>query len=143
MSQLLKVEKYDVLEVRGTGFERGFAYGSYHKQLIRRLIDSHYDFYARYLQTSKDEALRDASRFELPIRNYSDDIADEVKGTAEGASVHLNEVLLITAFNEVFYPRLSKACTSFAARGAATSDHLTYVGQNNDEGIDPWLNGEC
>ena len=143
MSQLLKVAKYDVLEVRGTGFERGFAYGSYHKQLIRRLIDSHYDFYARYLQTSKDEALRDASRFELPIRNYSDDIADEVKGTAEGASVQLNEVLLITAFNEVFYPRLSKACTSFAARGAATSDHLTYVGQNNDEGIDPWLNGEC
>jgi len=143
MSQLLRVEKYSVLEVKGTGFERGFAYGAHHKQLIRRLIDSHFDFYARYLHTSKEEALRDASGYERPIRDYSEEIADEVKGTAEGAGAQLNEVLLITAFNEVFYPRLSKACTSFAARGDATSDHLTYVGQNNDEGIDPWLDGDC
>jgi hypothetical protein len=143
MSELLKVEKYAVLEAKGTSFERGFTYGFYHKQLIRRLIDSHFDFYARYLQTSKDEALSEAARYERPIRDYSQEIAEEVKGTAEGAGVQLNEVLLITAFNEVFYPKLSKACTSFAARGGATSDHLTYVGQNNDEGIDPWLNGDC
>jgi len=143
MSELLKVDKYAILEAKGNGFERGFAYGAYHKQLIRRLIDSHFDFYARYLQTSKEEALRDASPYERPIRDYSEEIAEEVKGTAEGAGVQLNEVLLITAFNEVFYPRLSKACTSFAARGDATSDHRTYVGQNNDEGIDPWLDGDC
>jgi len=143
MSEPLRVEKYDVLEVRGTGFERGFAYGAHHKELIRRLIDSHFDFYARYLQTSREEALGDASRFEKPIRDYSEDIAEEVKGTADGAGVQLDEVLLITAFNEVFYPRLSKACTSFAARGIATDDRLTYVGQNNDEGINPWLNGDC
>jgi len=143
MSQLLRVNKYDVLQAKGNGFERGFAYGSNHKLLIRRLLDSHFDFYARYLQTSKEEALGDASRYEQPIRNYSEEIADEIKGTAVGADLQLNEVLLITAFNEVFYPRLSKACTSFAARGNATSDHLTYVGQNNDEGIDPWLDGDC
>jgi len=143
MSELLRVDKYTVLEANGSSFEKGFAYGSYHKQLLRRLIDSHFDFYARYLQTSKKEALRDASRYERPIRDYSEEIAEEVRGTAEGACVQLDEVLLIAAFNEVFYPRLSKACTSFAARGEATSDHLTYVGQNNDEGIDPWLDGDC
>jgi isopenicillin-N N-acyltransferase-like protein len=143
MSELLRVEKYEVLEVKGTGFERGFSYGNHHKQLIRRLIDSHFDFYARYLQTSKQEALGDASQYAAPIRDYSEEIAEEINGTAEGADVQLNEVLLIAAFNEVFYPRLSKACTSFAARGSATSDHLTYVGQNNDEGIDPWLDGDC
>ena len=143
MSELLRVEKYEVLETKGTGFERGFTYGAYHKQRIRRLIDSHFDFYSRYLQTSKQEALGDASQYEQPIRDYSEEVAEEITGTAEGAGVQLNELLLITAFNEVFYPRLSKACTSFAARGCATSDHLTYVGQNNDEGIDPWLDGEC
>jgi len=143
MSELLKVEKYTVLEAKGTGFERGFTYGVYHKQRIRRLVDSHFDFYARYFQTSKEEALGEAAQYERPIRDYSEEIAEELRGTAEGADVHLNEVLLIAAFNELFYPRLSKACTSFAARGDATSDHLTYVGQNNDEGIDPWLNGDC
>jgi hypothetical protein len=135
--------KYDVLETRGDAFDRGFAYGVRYKSLIRRLIDSHYDFYARYLQTSKNDALREAENYEGPIQNYSEEVADEIKGTAEGADTQLNEVLLITAFNEVFYPKLSKACTSFAARGNATVDGLTYVGQNNDEGIDPWLDGDC
>jgi isopenicillin-N N-acyltransferase-like protein len=143
MSELLKVERYTVLEAKGTGFERGFTYGAYHKQLIRRLVDSHFDFYGRYFQTSKQEALRDASQYERPIRDYSEELAEEIRGTAEGAEAQIDEVLLIAAFNELFYPRLSKACTSFAARGNATSDHLTYVGQNNDEGVDPWLNGDC
>ena len=143
MTELLKLSKYDVLETRGDAFERGYGYGSKHKQLIRRLIDSHYDFYARYLQTTKQDALREASQYESSIRDYSEEVAEEIRGTAEGASVEINEVLLITAFNELFYPKLFKACTSFAARGHATVDGLTYVGQNNDEGIDPWLDGDC
>jgi isopenicillin-N N-acyltransferase-like protein len=139
----LRVNKYEVLETRGNAFDRGHTYGVHHKQLIRRLIDSHYDFYVLYLQTSKENALREAERYERPILDYSEEVAEEIKGTAEGASVQLNEILLITAFNEVFYPKLAKACTSFAARSNATVDHLTYVGQNNDEGIDPWLDGDC
>jgi len=143
MAELLRVNKYDVLETRGDGFERGYAYGAHYKPLIRRLIDSHFSFYARYMQTSKKEALREASQYEGPIRDFSEEVVEETRGTAEGANVQLDEVLLIAAFNEVFYPKLTKACTSFAARGGATADGLTYVGQNNDEGIDPWLDGDC
>jgi hypothetical protein len=139
----LVINKYDVLETQGNAYERGYRYGAYHAHLIRRLLNSHYEFYARYLQTSKQDALAEASMYEPPIRNYSEEIADEIRGTAEGANVQLNEILLITAFNEVFYPKLSRVCTSFAARGAATADGLTYVGQNNDEGIEPWLDGDC
>ena len=137
------INKYDVLETQGNAYERGYRYGDYHKHLIRRLLDSHYEFYVRYLHTSKQDALAEASMYEQPIRNYSEEIADEIKGTAEGANVQVNEILLLTAFNEVFYPKLSRVCTSFAARGEATADGLTYVGQNNDEGIDPWLDGDC
>lgn len=143
MAEVLTINKYDVLETRGDALDRGHAYGVRHKALIRRLLDSNYDFYARYLQTSKDQALREAAHYEQPIREYSEEIADEIRGTAEGAGVQLDEVLLITTFNEVFYPKLAKACTSFAARGNATADGLTYVGQNNDEGLDPWLDGDC
>ncbi|MGD0689268.1 MAG: C45 family peptidase [Candidatus Bathyarchaeia archaeon] len=143
MAKLLSVNTLDVLEARGSAFERGYAYGVRYKPLIRRLIDSHYDFYVRYLQTSREDALREASQYERPIRDYSEEIAEEIRGTADGADIQPNEVLLVAAFNEVFYPKLSKACTSFAARDKATSDGLTYVGQNNDEGIDPWLDGDC
>ncbi|MGA8857957.1 MAG: hypothetical protein WB643_12445, partial [Candidatus Bathyarchaeia archaeon] len=96
MAELLRVNKYEVLETRGDGFERGFTYGAHHKPLIRRLIDSHYNFYARYLQTPKQEALREASQYERPIRDYSEEVAEEIKGTAEGANIQLAEVLLIT-----------------------------------------------
>jgi len=143
MAELLKLNKYDVLETSGSAFERGCKYGIKHKLLMRRLIDSHYDFYLRHLQTSRQDALKEASQYEASIRDYSEEVAEEIRGTAEGANIEVNEVLLITAFNELFYPKLIKACTSFAARGHATVDGLTYVGQSNDEGIEPWLDGEC
>jgi len=60
MAKLLSVNTLDVLEARGSAFERGYAYGVRYKPLIRRLIDSHYDFYVRYLQTSREDALREA-----------------------------------------------------------------------------------
>lgn len=143
MTQLLNVKPYEVLEVSGSPSERGYKYGSHHAKLIKRLLDSHYDFYRTYLNSSKDEALRFAAKYIPPTRAYSEDIADELQGTAEGAGLKLEEIMLIAAFNEVFYPLLAKACTSFGVRNGATSDGLTYIGQNNDEGIDPWLDGDC
>ena len=143
MTQLLNVKPYRVLEVSGSASERGYKYGSYHAALIRRLLNSHYDFYSAYLSTSRDEALKWASKYVPPTREYSEEVAKELEGMAEGSGLKLEEIMLIAAFNEVFYPKLARACTSFAVRDGATSDGLSYVGQNNDEGIDPWLNGDC
>jgi hypothetical protein len=141
--QLLRTSKFDVLEVHGNAHDRGFAYGEHHRTRLTRHLQSHYDFYATYFETSKDELLREASKYSEPLRAYSQDVWDELKGTADGAGISADEVMVITAFNELFYPRFEKLCTSFAIRGEATGDGLTYVGQNNDEGVDPWMNGEC
>ena len=143
MTQLLNANPYKVLDVSGSPRERGFKYGSHHAALIKRLLDAHYDFYSTYLKTTREEAVRSASKYVEPTRRYSDDIVQELQGMAEGAGLKLDEIMMIAAFNEVFYPKLAKACTSFAVRDGATSDGLTYVGQNNDEGIDPWLDGDC
>jgi isopenicillin-N N-acyltransferase like protein len=143
MTQLLNVKPYEVLEVSGSASERGYKYGSHHATLIKRLLNSHYDFHNTYLNTSKDAALKLASKYIQPTKNYSEEIAKEIEGVAEGSGLKLDEIMLIAAFNEVFYPMLAKACTSFAVRNGATSDGLTYVGQNNDEGLDPWLDGDC
>jgi isopenicillin-N N-acyltransferase-like protein len=143
LAQKLKAPIYQVLEIRGSAYDRGFMYGEHNRALMRRLIDSHYNYYAKYLKTEKSDVLRDASKFAGPVKDFSETVFDELRGEADGAGIKLDEVLAIAAFNEVFYPRLAKACTSFAVRGGATADGLTYVGQNNDEGIDPWLDGEC
>lgn len=139
----LAASRYDVLEVHGSPYDRGFAYGEYHRDRLRRHLQSHYSFYAKYLGTSREEAIREASKYAKPVEEYSQTVWGELKGTADGAGVSLDEIMLIAAFNEVFYPKFEKLCTSFAVRGEATADGLTYVGQNNDEGVDPWMNGEC
>jgi len=139
---------YDVLEVKGSSYERGFAYGQHHSDRLKRLLQSNYHYYSTYLNASKDEVLKEAMKYAEPVRDYSEEVAEELRGTADGAGVNMSEVMLITAFNEVFYPKIGKNkqggnCTAFAVRGSATSDGLTYIGQNNDEGVDPWLDGDC
>jgi isopenicillin-N N-acyltransferase-like protein len=141
--QQLRTVKYDVIDVKGSPYERGFVYGEHHSDRLKRLLRSHYQYYSGYLNVSKDEVLKEAMKYAGPLRDFSEDVAEELRGTAEGAGVKLSEVMLITAFNEVFYPKLGKNCTSFAVRGDATSDGLTYIGQNNDEGVEPWLDGDC
>ena len=141
--QSSRVKKFDLLEVRGSAFDRGFAYGERNADRLRRHILSHYTFYATYFARSKDELIREAAKYVGPLKDYSQNVWDELRGTAEGAGASLDEVMFLAAFNEVFYPKFEKLCTSFAVRGTSTADGLTYVGQNNDEGIDPWMNGEC
>jgi isopenicillin-N N-acyltransferase-like protein len=134
---------YDVIDVKGSSYERGFAYGEHHSDRLKRLLQSHYRYYSTYLNVSREEVLDEAIKYEGPVRDYSEEVAEELRGTAEGAGVKMSEVMLITAFNEVLYPKLGKNCTAFGARGSATSDGLTYIGQNNDEGVEPWLGGDC
>jgi isopenicillin-N N-acyltransferase like protein len=141
--QQAHLPRYDVIEVKGGPYDRGFVYGEHHSERLKRLLNSHYQYYSTYLNAQKDEVLKEAMKYAAPVRNYSEDVAEELRGTAEGAGVKLSEVMLITAFNEVFYPKLGKNCTAFAVRDGATSDRLTYIGQNNDEGVDPWMDGEC
>lgn len=143
MTQNLKTAPYTPIEAGGSAYDRGYAYGARARDVISRLLDSHFAYYSAHLRTDKTSVLREASLFSRPVLEYSWEIHEELRGMAAGAGVSLDEILTIAAFNEVFYPKLSKLCTSFAVRGNATSDGLTYVGQNNDEGVDPWLDGEC
>lgn len=143
MTQLLRQRPYEVLEIHGGPKDRGYEYGAHHAALIKRLLNSHYNFYSQFLNTTREEALRSSAKYIEPTRNYSEEILNEIEGVAEGSRLSLEEIMLIAAFNEVFYPRLARACTSFAVRNGATADGYTYVGQNNDEGIDPWLDGDC
>jgi isopenicillin-N N-acyltransferase-like protein len=143
MTQNLESTPYTPLEAGGSAYDRGYAYGTHARDVISRLLTSHFVYYSAHLGTDRTAVLREASSFSRPILEYSWEIYEELRGLAAGAGVSLDEVLTIAAFNEVFYPKLSKLCTSFAVRPKATSDGLTYVGQNNDEGVDPWLDGEC
>ncbi len=142
LKRSLLSRSYDVLELSGGPHDRGYKYGSHYRALLRRLVNSHYSYYAN-IGAHKGELLRIASKFETYVREYSEDIAEEVRGISDGAEAPLNEIYLIAAFNEIFLHKIYVTCTSFAARRNTTSDGLTYVGQNNDQGVDPWMDGDC
>jgi len=127
----------------GSPRDRGNEYGRSFSDLINRLVQSHYSFYSRIFHMDKTEALREARKYIPFIENYSPEIAEEILGTAEGAGLAHEELVLVIAFPEIYYPRLFQRCTAFALGGDATIGGEVYVGQNEDEGLDPWLNGDC
>ena len=135
----LEAKRYDVLEVRGSPYDRGFKYGVYNREKLKKHVESHKDFYAKYTTTTWDGATREAAKFIQPTKDYSEIVWNELRGTADGSGVPLAELMVITLFD----PRPGAGCTAFAVRDGATIDGLTYVGQNNDEAIDPWMSGDC
>jgi isopenicillin-N N-acyltransferase-like protein len=140
---LMKESPFRVLKLSGRGHDRGFSYGQDCRDLIQRLVASHYSFYDRYCDVQKAQLLREARKFVPHIEDYSPEIAEEMRGTAEGARILHEEVIMVTAFPEMYYPRILGTCTAFAVSDSVTANGDVYVGQNEDEALDPWLEGEC
>ncbi|MCW3992013.1 MAG: C45 family peptidase, partial [Candidatus Bathyarchaeota archaeon] len=134
---------FRVVRLSGGAHDRGFTYGRSCRDLIERLVASHYSFYGRFYDAKRDELLKEARKFIPEIEGYSPEIAEEIRGTAEGAGVQYEEVVMIVSFPEMYYPKLLGACTAFAVSDSVTASGDVYVGQNEDEALDPWLEGEC
>jgi len=127
------------LELSGGPFERGRKYGTHFKHLIAHLIQE--GFYKELrARTTKRQLLRRAKRYAPFIEDYSPEIAEELKGLAEGSGRSYEEIIMINAYEEI--DELAGRCTAFAATGNATKDGKTYLGQNWD-GVDwEWGGGE-
>ena len=96
------------MEVRGSSYERGFAYGEHHSDRLKRLLQSSYALLLDVHGRLEGQVLQEAMKYAEPVRDYSEEISEELRGTADGAGVKMSEVMLITAFNEVFYPKMGK-----------------------------------
>jgi isopenicillin-N N-acyltransferase-like protein len=135
--------RHQPFEVRGGPYERGFQYGTHFKNLLKRVLQSNYRFYTKTAGISKVTLIRRASDYRKQTEKFSSTLGDEIRGMADGGGAETDEMYVLAAMNELYYPSLGDHCTAFAVRDGATADGLTYVGQNNDEEIDPWLGGEC
>jgi len=135
--------RHRLLEVRGSPYERGYQYGSHFKALLNRLLQANYRYYSEVSGITKERLLRRASTYRKLTEDFSSAVSDEIKGMADASDVKVNEVYVLAAFNELYYPAPRNHCTSFAVRDGATRGGITYVGQNNDEAIEPWLDGDC
>jgi isopenicillin-N N-acyltransferase-like protein len=121
--------------ISGKPRDRGRMYGSHFKDAIHGFLDR--EIYQAFIQkpSPKDEMLRYAGACGKEIRRYTPIIYDELEGMAEGAGLDLEEVLLITAHEELYHRGVLPAiehCTALAAGPPDTADGNTYVGQTWD-----------
>jgi len=139
---------FGIVEFTGSAHERGFQYGKKFAQNISEILNRSYSFYKGAANLSRDEVLKTAGKFWPFIDEYSNEIAQELKGLSEGSERKIEEITLLTAFNEIqFYyasARVSRyggptQCTSFCVTGAATENGETIIGQNNDGSLHPNL----
>jgi len=139
---------FGIVHFSGSAHERGFQYGEKFSPNISEMLDRSLSFYKNTANLSRDDILKTASKFWPFIVDYSDEIAQELIGLSEGANRKIEEITLLTSFNELqFYygfPRWSRyggprGCTSFCATGKATEKGETIIGQNNDGSLYPNL----
>lgn len=132
--------RVEVLELSGSAYERGKKYGEKCETLVNRQISLLYSAAKQKKNWSKERLLREARKYLPFVEDYSPEIADEMRGLADGAKVKYEEIGALIAYYELGESLLS--CTCFAATGKATVDGETYIGQNWDGGIGGWWDGE-
>lgn len=128
------------MELTGGPHDRGYAYGKACARLIARMIEVQFleEFQGRL---TKDQMLKQARAYEPFIEDYSPEIAEELRGVAEGSGRLYDEIVMVNALEErkAFEP---SHCTAFAATGRATQGGETYAGQTWDGIEKEWWDGE-
>jgi len=79
------------------------------------------------------------------MEEYSPEVADEIKGIAQGAGRTYEELAMALAYYEIGETRTnvgSHGCTAFGATGKATTNGTTYIAQTWDDNLAYWWNGE-
>jgi len=128
------------MELSGGAYEIGYKYGKEFSSLIARMIEE--AFFKEFEgKLSKDQLIRHAKKYAPFIEDYSPEIAEELRGIADGSGRLYEEIVMANAHEErsAFAAR---QCTAFAASGKATKDGRTYHGQNWDGLESEWWEGQ-
>ena len=127
----------ELIQLEGTANEVGYQYGVKCKDRIHRLLAWYYSNCSEACKMDKHELLHTAGKYWSFIEEYSTEVADEIRGTAEGSEKNLNEIVFLNTYYEIYArPAFQPKCTAFAISGEATSDGTTYVAQNWDDLVD-------
>jgi len=118
---------FPYIEVSGTAYELGYQHGAQAADMIERYLL----LTERVTRLSRDTLCRNALAFLPLIERLSPAYVEEVRGLAVGAEISFEEALLCQARAEAGHS-VEGGCSTFALTGAATVNHQTLAGQNQD-----------
>lgn len=123
---------FPIIEMRGTPRERGRQYGQQAASEVRHSIASYARLFAYVRGLDWAQVQAEARRYLPVIEQYAPDIAEEMRGIAEGAAVAFESVLALNARTELIAGvRRESAHPDFAAA------------QASNRRADVPLHGEC
>lgn len=135
LSQRPAASDHTLIAISGTPRQRGRAYGRRFAGEIRQFLQA--EIYGAFVspEATKDAMLRYAAACVAPIRRLSSQLLEEMEGIAEGASLRLEEVVLLSLHEELWHrgaiPSIEH-CTATAVGPPVTADGKTYVAMSWD-----------
>jgi isopenicillin-N N-acyltransferase-like protein len=129
-------QRLPVVYVEGSQYEMGRQIGTDRKAVIRQMLA----VYRRYFEEDSDkigiadwdEAVLHARKY-LPFAEESvPQYVEELEGIADGASLDLNDLLVLNCVEAITEDALHSGCTSLAAAPEVTADGSLLVGHNED-----------
>lgn len=116
--------------------DRGRQYGEQVREQIDLSIQYYAAFFARKHNVGWPAIAEHALAWEPVIDRFDADLAEEVRGIAEGAGRSLGDIIALNARGEMVYGKpatsLAEGCTAYALLAEATQDGHVYCGQNWD-----------
>ena len=117
----------------GSAFERGVQHGLKAREQIAATVETYRQIFRDFVRIDWEEAKRIGESYAIPIGRFDAEIADEIRGVAEGSGFDHAEILALNSRSEIaLSARFVDGCTAFSAFGRATRDETTVLAQNWD-----------
>ncbi|HHE41023.1 MAG TPA: hypothetical protein ENL12_00035 [Dehalococcoidia bacterium] len=129
-----------VLKLKGSPRDIGREHGARAKSLIHDNLGFYMNMWQHMGGVDKEKILSDVEAFVPFIEHYDADLAEEMRGVAEGAGLEFREVAALNARTELTFAYLPNAlkdaptggCTSFGLMPEVTENGHLIIGQNWD-----------
>lgn len=116
-----------------SAFERGVQHGAKCREQVAATIDTYRQIFRDFVRIDWEEAKRIGESYAGPIERYDAEIAEEIRGVAEGSGFEHAELLALNSRSEIaLSARFVDGCTAFSAFGRATRGETTVLAQNWD-----------
>lgn len=131
--------RYREIVVAGSHREMGRQLGEAARDEIRGFVEIAIPQVQKTTRVDATRALQVARACVAPVQRYSPDLWEEIEGTAEGAGVSSDQILLLQVRNQLG-AAADSGCTSVSLAPSAATVGRALVGQNwdNDPALDPF-----
>jgi imidazolonepropionase-like amidohydrolase/predicted choloylglycine hydrolase len=125
-----------VLELSGSGYERGLQHGRQLRSEIAKILDLWKEDLRKHSKLDPDSLIRTLlaeTSFTPAIKQWTPDLLDEVRGIAAGSGQPFETIFAFQLLDEIWVFLDKRATNRCSAMGVAKGgDHPAYVAQNMD-----------